>query len=50
MQIIIDIAMSKGGRLETRSETFEEGPPIYFSHNDIVYVLRTLLSRILLAI
>ncbi len=41
VQIIIDIAMSKGGRLETRSETFEEGPPIYFSHNDIVYV-RTL--------
>ncbi|KAH8884261.1 phosphatidyl synthase [Thozetella sp. PMI_491] len=37
LQIIIDIAMSKGGRLETRSETFEEGPPIYFSHNDIVW-------------
>lgn len=29
--------MSKGGRLETRSETFEEGPPIYFSHNDVVW-------------
>ena len=37
LQIILDIAMSKGGRLETRSETFDEGPPIYFSHNDIVW-------------
>jgi len=37
LQIILDIAMSKGGRLETRSETFDEGPPIYFSHNDVVW-------------
>lgn len=37
LQIILDIAMSKGGRLETRSETFDEGPPIYFSHSDIVW-------------
>ncbi|KAL1960446.1 hypothetical protein VTO42DRAFT_7745 [Malbranchea cinnamomea] len=36
-QIILDLAMSKGGRLNTRSETFDEGPPIYFSHNDIVW-------------
>lgn len=37
LQIILDIAMSKGGRLETRSETFDESPPIYFSHNDVVW-------------
>ncbi|KAF3760999.1 HAD-superfamily hydrolase, partial [Cryphonectria parasitica EP155] len=37
LQIILDIACSKGGRLETRSETFEEYPPIYFSHNDIIW-------------
>ncbi|EPE05217.1 phosphatidyl synthase [Ophiostoma piceae UAMH 11346] len=37
LQIILDVAMSKGGRLETRSETFDEGPPIYFSHSDIVW-------------
>ncbi|CAK7205000.1 hypothetical protein SEUCBS139899_007764 [Sporothrix eucalyptigena] len=37
LQIILDIAMSKGGRLETRSETFDEGPPIYFSHSDVVW-------------
>lgn len=37
LQIILDIATSKGGRLETRSETFEESPPIYFSHSDVVW-------------
>ncbi|KAL1835338.1 hypothetical protein VTK73DRAFT_5757 [Phialemonium thermophilum] len=37
LQIILDVAMSKGGRLETRSETFDEGPPIYFSHSDVVW-------------
>ncbi|KAK2746459.1 hypothetical protein FQN57_003085 [Myotisia sp. PD_48] len=36
-QIILDIAMSKNGQLGTRSETFDEGPPVYFSHNDIVW-------------
>lgn len=36
-QIILDLLMSKNGRLGTRSETFQEGPPIYFSHNDIVW-------------
>jgi len=29
--------MSKGGYIGTLSETFDEGPPIYFSHNDIVW-------------
>ncbi|KAI1262666.1 HAD-superfamily hydrolase [Xylariaceae sp. FL1019] len=37
LQIILDLAMSKGGRLGTLSETFDEGPPIYFSHNDVVW-------------
>lgn len=37
LQIILDIAQSKGGRLETRSETFDEGPPIYFSHSDVLW-------------
>lgn len=37
LQIILDIATSQGGRLETRSETFEESPPIYFSHNDVIW-------------
>ncbi|KAK2808751.1 hypothetical protein FQN50_004423 [Emmonsiellopsis sp. PD_5] len=36
-QIILDLCMSKGGRLGSRSETFDEGPPVYFSHNDIVW-------------
>ncbi|KAF0316519.1 phosphatidyl synthase [Colletotrichum asianum] len=37
IQIMLDLAMSKGGRLGTLSKTFDEGPPIYFSHNDIVW-------------
>ncbi|KHE86597.1 HAD hydrolase [Neurospora crassa] len=37
LQIILDVAQSRGGRLETRSETFDEGPPIYFSHGDVVW-------------
>jgi HAD superfamily hydrolase (TIGR01456 family) len=37
IQIMLDVAMSKGGRLGTRSETFDEGPPFYFSHNDVVW-------------
>ncbi|KAI1979855.1 hypothetical protein LOZ55_001758 [Ophidiomyces ophidiicola] len=36
-QIILDLCMSKGGRIGTRSDTFDEGPPVYFSHNDIVW-------------
>ncbi|ETS85074.1 hypothetical protein PFICI_03099 [Pestalotiopsis fici W106-1] len=37
LQIILDVAMSKGGRLGTTSETFDEGPPIYFSHSDVLW-------------
>ena len=35
-QIILDLLISKNGRLGTRSETFQKGPPIFFSHNDVV--------------
>lgn len=34
---MLDLAMSKGGYIGTLSETFDEGPPIYFSHNDTVW-------------
>lgn len=37
LQIILDIATSKGGRLETRSDTMDESPPIFFSHNDVIW-------------
>ena len=36
-QIILDLLTSKHGRIGTRSENCDEGPPIYFSHNDIVW-------------
>ena len=45
-QIILDLLMSKHGRLGTRSETFNEGPPIYFSHNDIVWSTSHDLTRL----
>ena len=34
---MLDLAMSVGGYIGTLSKTFDEGPPIYFSHNDIVW-------------
>ncbi|KAI0999648.1 hypothetical protein K3495_g8549 [Podosphaera aphanis] len=37
IQIMLDLVMSKGGYIGTLSETFDEGPTIYFSHNDIVW-------------
>ena len=36
-QIIIDLLTSKNGVLGTRSENYDEGPPIYFSHNDMIW-------------
>ena len=45
-QIILDLLMSKNGRLGTRSETFDQGPPIYFSHNDIVWSASHELTRL----
>ncbi|KAK0386707.1 hypothetical protein NLU13_6542 [Sarocladium strictum] len=37
IQIMLDLAMSQGGKLGTRSENFDQGPPFYFSHNDVVW-------------
>lgn len=45
-QIILDLLMSKNGRLGTRSPTFDEGPPIFFSHNDIVWSTSHQLTRL----
>ena len=45
-QIILDLLMSKNGRLGTRSTTFDEGPPIFFSHNDVVWSTSHELTRI----
>ncbi|KAJ5728417.1 hypothetical protein N7493_004747 [Penicillium malachiteum] len=36
-QIILDCLVSKNGYLNQRSETFNEGPPLFFSHNDILW-------------
>lgn len=45
-QIILDLLMSKNGRLGTRSENFDEGPPVFFSHNDVVWSTSHDLTRI----
>ncbi|KAJ5267102.1 phosphatase [Penicillium angulare] len=45
-QIILDCLMSKDGHLNIRSETHDEGPPIYFSHNDVVWSTSHDYSRI----
>ncbi|KAJ5924870.1 hypothetical protein N7466_009057 [Penicillium verhagenii] len=45
-QIILDCVMSKEGRLGQRSETFDDGPPVYFSHNDVVWSTSHDYSRI----
>lgn len=45
-QIILDLCMSKKGRLGTRSETFDEGPPVFFSHNDVIWATSHTYSRI----
>ncbi|KAK1138523.1 hypothetical protein N8T08_002440 [Aspergillus melleus] len=45
-QIILDVLMSKEGHLGTRSETFNEGPPLFFSHNDVVWATSHEHSRI----
>ena len=36
-QIILELLMSKGGVMGTLSQTFEDGPPIYFAHSDFVW-------------
>ncbi|KAI9802971.1 MAG: hypothetical protein M1825_002204 [Sarcosagium campestre] len=45
-QIILDLLMSKRGRLGTVSPTFDEGPPVFFSHNDVVWSTSHELTRI----
>lgn len=45
-QIILDLCMSKNGRLGTRSETFDEGPPVYFAHSDVIWATSHSYSRI----
>ncbi|KAG9194175.1 HAD superfamily hydrolase-like protein [Alternaria panax] len=45
-QIILDLLMSKKGRLGTRSDNFDEGPPVFFSHNDVVWSASHDLTRI----
>ena len=45
-QIILDLLMSKGGYLGTRSETYDEGPPVFFSHNDVVWSASHDLTRL----
>jgi HAD superfamily hydrolase (TIGR01456 family) len=45
-QIILDLCMSKNGRLGTRSETFDEGPPVFFSHNDVIWATSHDFARI----
>lgn len=37
IQIILDLAQSINGYIGTVSDTKDEGPPIYFSHNDVVW-------------
>ena len=36
-QIILDVLLSENGRLGTRCETFDQGPPLFFAHNDFVW-------------
>ncbi|KAL4908035.1 hypothetical protein BDW74DRAFT_115148 [Aspergillus multicolor] len=36
-QIILDCLMTKNGNMLERSPTFNEGPPVFFSHNDVVW-------------
>ena len=36
-QIIVDLLTSVRGRLGTKSPNFDQGPPIFFSHNDVVW-------------
>ncbi|KAF4552668.1 putative haloacid dehalogenase-like hydrolase 3 [Elsinoe fawcettii] len=45
-QIILDLLMSKDGYLGTRSETFDEGPPVFFSHNDVIWSASHDLTRL----
>ncbi|KAJ5982773.1 HAD-superfamily hydrolase [Penicillium sp. IBT 35674x] len=45
-QIILDVLMTKNGQMGTGSETFDEGPALFFSHNDVVWSTSHDYSRI----
>ena len=45
-QIILDVLTSKNGILGSRSENYDEGPPLYFAHNDVVWATSHESSRI----
>jgi len=45
-QIIIDLLLSKNGQLGTRSDSFQEGPPLFFAHNDVVWSAQHELTRL----
>ncbi|KAL4992528.1 HAD-like domain-containing protein [Aspergillus falconensis] len=45
-QIILDCLMTKNGNMLERSSTFDEGPPVFFSHNDVVWSTSHQHSRI----
>lgn len=44
-QIILELLMSKEGYMGTLSQTFEDGPPIYFAHSDFVWATNYRLVR-----
>lgn len=44
-QIILELLMSKNGVMGTESENFNEGPDIYFAHDDFVWSTNYNLSR-----
>lgn len=45
-QIILDLLLSEHGRLGTRSATGDQGPPLFFSHDDMVWATRHDLTRL----
>ncbi|GMG22108.1 unnamed protein product [Ambrosiozyma monospora] len=44
-QIILELLMSKNGYMGTVSETYEEGPGIYFAHSDFIWSTNYKLTR-----
>lgn len=44
-QIILELLMSKEGYMGSLSQTFEDGPPIYFAHSDFVWATNYRLVR-----
>ncbi|ODV70017.1 HAD-superfamily subfamily IIA hydrolase [Hyphopichia burtonii NRRL Y-1933] len=44
-QIILELLLSKNGVMGTVSESFDEGPQIYFAHSDFIWATNYKLSR-----